>query len=59
VTTNALALGALGDATRRSIFEHLSERPPEHHISETPLAEMVFEPRQGGHVYDRGTDGSE
>jgi uncharacterized protein YndB with AHSA1/START domain len=23
------------------------------------LAEMVFEPRAGGHVYDRGVDGSE
>ena len=33
--------------------------PPEHHILEAKLAEMVFEPRQGGHVYDRGTDGSE
>jgi uncharacterized protein YndB with AHSA1/START domain len=33
--------------------------PPEHHILEAPLAEMVFEPRAGGHVYDRGIDGSE
>jgi uncharacterized protein YndB with AHSA1/START domain len=33
--------------------------PPEHHILESDLAEMVFEPRAGGHVYDRGTDGSE
>jgi uncharacterized protein YndB with AHSA1/START domain len=33
--------------------------PKEHHIIEAPLAEMVFEPRAGGHVYDRGTDGSE
>jgi uncharacterized protein YndB with AHSA1/START domain len=33
--------------------------PPEHHILEAGLAEMVFEPRQGGHVYDRGVDGSE
>jgi uncharacterized protein YndB with AHSA1/START domain len=33
--------------------------PPDHHILEAPLAEMVFEPRQGGHVYDRGVDGSE
>jgi len=33
--------------------------PPEHHILQSELAEMVFEPRQGGHVYDRGTDGSE
>jgi uncharacterized protein YndB with AHSA1/START domain len=33
--------------------------PPEHHIIEAELAEMVFEPRVGGHVYDRGVDGSE
>ena len=33
--------------------------PPEHHILEGELAEMVFEPRAGGHVYDRATDGSE
>jgi uncharacterized protein YndB with AHSA1/START domain len=32
---------------------------PEHHILEADLAEMVFEPRAGGHVYDRGVDGSE
>ena len=32
---------------------------PEHHILEGDLAEMVFEPRVGGHVYDRGVDGSE
>ena len=31
----------------------------DHHILEGELAEMVFEPRVGGHVYDRGTDGSE
>jgi uncharacterized protein YndB with AHSA1/START domain len=33
--------------------------PPDHHILEAELAEMVFEPRVGGHVYDRGTDASE
>jgi uncharacterized protein YndB with AHSA1/START domain len=32
---------------------------PTHHIIEGELAEMVFEPRVGGHVYDRGADGSE
>jgi uncharacterized protein YndB with AHSA1/START domain len=32
---------------------------PDHHIIEAELAEMVFEPRVGGHIYDRGTDGSE
>ena len=33
--------------------------PPDHHVIEAPLAGMVFEPRVGGHVYDRGVDGSE
>jgi uncharacterized protein YndB with AHSA1/START domain len=32
--------------------------PPEHHILEGELADMVFETRVGGHVYDRGADGS-
>jgi uncharacterized protein YndB with AHSA1/START domain len=33
--------------------------PPDHHILEGELAEMVFEPRAGGHIYDRAVDGSE
>jgi len=33
--------------------------PPDHHILQAELAAMVFEPRVGGHVYDRGTDGTE
>jgi uncharacterized protein YndB with AHSA1/START domain len=33
--------------------------PPEHHILEGELCEMVFEPRVGGHIFDRGTDGTE
>jgi uncharacterized protein YndB with AHSA1/START domain len=33
--------------------------PPDHHILEGELAEMVFEPRVGGNVYDRAVDGSE
>ncbi len=33
--------------------------PPEHHLLQGKLAEMVFEPREGGHVFDRGIDGSE
>jgi uncharacterized protein YndB with AHSA1/START domain len=32
---------------------------PDHHILGGELAEMVFEPRVGGHVFDRGVDGSE
>jgi uncharacterized protein YndB with AHSA1/START domain len=32
---------------------------PDHHILEGDLAGMVFEPRVGGHIYDRATDGRE
>ena len=32
---------------------------PDHHLLEGELAEMIFEPRVGGHVIDRGTDGRE
>jgi uncharacterized protein YndB with AHSA1/START domain len=33
--------------------------PPEHHLLQGPLAAMVFEPRVGGQIYDKGVDGSE
>jgi uncharacterized protein YndB with AHSA1/START domain len=33
--------------------------PPEHHLLEGELADMVFEPRVGGHIYDRAVDGRE
>jgi uncharacterized protein YndB with AHSA1/START domain len=33
-------------------------KPPEHNLLSAPLAETVFEPRVGGHIYDRATDGS-
>jgi uncharacterized protein YndB with AHSA1/START domain len=33
--------------------------PPEHHLLQGELEAMVFEPREGGHIYDRATDGSE
>jgi uncharacterized protein YndB with AHSA1/START domain len=32
---------------------------PGHHILQAELKEMVFEPRVGGHIVDRGVDGSE
>ena len=34
-------------------------KPREHNMLSVEIAATVFEPRQGGHVYDRGTDGSE
>ena len=34
-------------------------KPPEHNLLGAPIAETVFEPRVGGHIYDRAVDGSE
>lgn len=34
-------------------------KPREHNIMAVPIAETVFEPRVGGHIYDRGVDGTE
>jgi uncharacterized protein YndB with AHSA1/START domain len=34
-------------------------KPPEHNILAVDIAETVFEPREGGRIYDRGVDGSE
>jgi uncharacterized protein YndB with AHSA1/START domain len=36
-----------------------SFKPPEHNMLDVEIAETVFEPRVGGHLYDRGVDGSE
>ena len=34
-------------------------KPREHNMLGVPIAETVFEPRVGGHIFDRGVDGSE
>jgi uncharacterized protein YndB with AHSA1/START domain len=34
-------------------------KPREHNMLAVDIAETVFEPRAGGHIYDRGVDGSE
>ena len=36
-----------------------SFKPPEHNLLGVEIAETVFEPREGGHLFDRGVDGSE
>ena len=36
-----------------------SIKPREHNMLGVEIAETVFEPREGGRVYDRGVDGSE
>ena len=34
-------------------------KPREHNMLSVDIAETVFEPREGGHIFDRGVDGSE
>ena len=34
-------------------------KPPEHNLLGAPITETKFEPRVGGHIYDRAVDGSE
>jgi uncharacterized protein YndB with AHSA1/START domain len=34
-------------------------KPPEHNLLGVPIAETVFDPEVGGHITDRGADGSE
>ena len=36
-----------------------SIKPREHNMLDVEIAETVFEPREGGRIYDRGVDGSE
>jgi uncharacterized protein YndB with AHSA1/START domain len=52
------------DAPIERAFTVFTERfgdfkPPEHNLLKAAIAETVFEPRVGGHIYDRGTDGTE
>ena len=52
------------DAPLDIAFETFTQRfgdfkPPEHNLLGAPIAETVFEPRVGGNIYDRATDGSE
>ena len=34
-------------------------KPPEHNMLGVDIADTIFELREGGHVYDRGVDGTE
>ena len=52
------------DAPLERAFEVFTARfgdfkPREHNMLAVPITETVFEPRVGGHIYDRGSDGSE
>ena len=61
---NSVKLSIVVEAPIERAFKVFTEdfgsfKPREHNLLAVPIAETVFEPRVGGHVYDRGTDGSE
>jgi uncharacterized protein YndB with AHSA1/START domain len=52
------------DAAIAQAFTAFTERfgdfkPVEHNLLKAPIVDTVFEPRVGGHIYDRADDGSE
>ena len=52
------------DAPIERAFAAFTERfgdfkPPEHNLLGVPITETVFDPTVGGHITDRGADGSE
>ena len=64
-TTTALVRKQITvDAPQERAFQVFTEqlgdfKPREHNLLGVPIAETVFEPKVGGHIYDRGEDGSE
>jgi uncharacterized protein YndB with AHSA1/START domain len=63
-TNTAVKHTIVVDAPLERAFEVFTKdfgkfKPKEHNLLAVPIAETVFEPRVGGHIYDRGTDGSE
>jgi uncharacterized protein YndB with AHSA1/START domain len=61
---NSIRTEIVVDADRERAFKLFTEqfdriKPREHNMLPVDVAESVFEPRAGGRIYDRGTDGSE
>jgi uncharacterized protein YndB with AHSA1/START domain len=63
-TTTTVRHQILVNAPIGEAFKVFTERfgdfkPREHNLLRAPIAETVFEPRVGGHIYDRAVDGTE
>jgi uncharacterized protein YndB with AHSA1/START domain len=63
-TTTTVRRHIVVNAPIREAFKVFTERfgdfkPREHNLLRAPIAETVFEPRLGGHIYDRAVDGTE
>ena len=64
IADTAVRTSIVVDASQQLAFDVFTQDmggwwPPDHHILEGELAEMVFELREGGRIYDVGVDGSE
>ena len=64
IADTAVRTAIVVDAPQQLAFDVFTQDmggwwPPDHHIIEGELAEMVFELRAGGRIYDVGVDGSE
>jgi len=62
--TAIVSKSILVEAPQELAFETFTARfgafkPLEHNLMASPIAQTVFEPRVGGHIYDRAEDGSE
>ena len=62
--TAVVRRGVVVNAPLAKAFEAFTERfgdfkPREHNLLPSPIVETVFEPRVGGHIYDRAADSSE
>jgi len=63
-TTATVRRQIVVDTSIHEAFTVFTERfgdfkPREHNLMKTPIAETVFEPRVGGHIFDRAVDGTE
>jgi uncharacterized protein YndB with AHSA1/START domain len=58
ISIQTLVEAPIERAFRVFIEEFDRVKPHEHNMLSVEIAETVFEPRVGGHVYDRGVDGS-
>ena len=63
-TTTSVRSSIVVEASIERAFRVFTEdfgrfKPREHNMLGVEIAATVFEPRAGGHIYDRGVDGSE
>jgi uncharacterized protein YndB with AHSA1/START domain len=59
VTKEIVVNAAIEDAFRVFTARFGDFKPREHNLLGAPITETVFEPKVGGHIYDRAEDGSE